>query len=53
MRPKRYKAILVEFMSFHDGCNYSADATFTREDLLKISPEGVCRWTNYRHDIHP
>lgn len=48
MRPKRYKAILVEFMSFHDGCNYSADATFTKEALLKISPEDVCRWMNYR-----
>ncbi|KAJ8550596.1 hypothetical protein ON010_g10473 [Phytophthora cinnamomi] len=47
MRPKRYKAILAEFMSFHDGCNYTTNASFTREDLLNISPEDVCRWINY------
>ncbi|KAG1689228.1 hypothetical protein DVH05_002722 [Phytophthora capsici] len=48
MRPKRYQAILVEFMSFINAQKYASDATFTREVLLKITPEDVCKWVNYR-----
>lgn len=48
MRLKRYQAILVEFMSFINAQKYASDATFTREVLLKITPEDVCKWVNYR-----
>ncbi|OWZ22772.1 hypothetical protein PHMEG_0002469, partial [Phytophthora megakarya] len=39
---------LVEFMTFTDDRSYASDGSFDSETLLKISPEDVCRWMNFR-----
>ncbi|KAI9987159.1 hypothetical protein PInf_023070 [Phytophthora infestans] len=48
MTSKRYKAILVEFMSFNDGRAYTTETVFSSEELLSVKPEDVCRWMNFR-----
>ncbi|EGZ28679.1 hypothetical protein PHYSODRAFT_309455 [Phytophthora sojae] len=34
-------------MTYNKNCSYTAYATFTRETLLRICPDDVCRWMNY------
>ncbi|GMF20876.1 unnamed protein product [Phytophthora lilii] len=48
MAPRRYKAVLVEFMSFNDTQKYSEDTEFSERPLLRITPEAICRWMNMK-----
>ncbi|OWZ02107.1 hypothetical protein PHMEG_00026388 [Phytophthora megakarya] len=42
----RYKPELTRFMSFKDSIVYSNDYVFTMDELLRITPDHVCRWMN-------
>ncbi|KAE9338649.1 hypothetical protein PF008_g11966 [Phytophthora fragariae] len=42
----RYKPELTKFMSFKDDVEYSNDRVFTPEELLRITPDHLCRWMN-------
>ncbi|ETM48591.1 hypothetical protein L914_06878 [Phytophthora nicotianae] len=42
----RYKPELVKFMSCKDGVSYRKGRTFTVDELLRITPEDLCRWMN-------
>lgn len=42
----RYKPELLGFMSFKDGVKYSSDREFTMAELLRITPDDLCRWMN-------
>ncbi|GMF66044.1 unnamed protein product [Phytophthora lilii] len=46
MALRKYKAVLVEFMSFNDTQKYSEDTEFSERSLLRITPEAICRWMN-------
>ncbi|KAE8967438.1 hypothetical protein PR003_g16884 [Phytophthora rubi] len=48
MKPKRYKAIICEFMAFRTGHTFSTDTTFSQAALLDITPDDVCHWMNSR-----
>ena len=45
---KAYKAVLIRFMSYKDDRAYSDAAAFSENDLLRITPDDVCRWMNFR-----
>ena len=40
----QYQSTMVEFMTFFHGVEYARDATFTREDLLEITPLDIKRF---------
>ncbi|KAG9411958.1 hypothetical protein AC1031_017595 [Aphanomyces cochlioides] len=48
MGDHRYRAIFARFMSMKDGVSYTADKTFSTEELLLVTPIDVCRWLNRR-----
>jgi hypothetical protein len=48
MAPRRYKAVLAEFMSFLDASKYDESVEFSKNRLLGITPDDVCRWMNVR-----
>ena len=48
MVDRRYKAVLIAFMSYHNGEDYTIDAEFTTEELVAITALDLARWFNYR-----
>ncbi|KAG6951395.1 hypothetical protein JG688_00013750 [Phytophthora aleatoria] len=44
MRANRYKSILFEYMAFNTGHSFNTDTVFSKNALLEITPDDVCRW---------
>ncbi|OWZ18461.1 LOW QUALITY PROTEIN: hypothetical protein PHMEG_0007446 [Phytophthora megakarya] len=42
----RYKPELTRFKSFKDGIAYSSNYVFTIDEVLRITPDDLCRWMN-------
>ena len=48
MSTKRYKSVLVKFMSYLDNHEYSIDHEFTTERLSQIKPPDLMQWLNFQ-----
>ena len=48
---KKKQSTMVDFMSYFHGKQdepYEKDATFTREELLEITPSDILEWMNLK-----
>jgi hypothetical protein len=45
---KKYKAILIQFMSYHDQIDYDKEHEFTQLELLAITPTDLVQWMSLK-----
>ena len=45
---EKYRPVLLKFMRFRDGADYSRDHVFTTEELATVTPSDICRWMKFR-----
>jgi hypothetical protein len=45
---KKYKAILIQFMLYHDQIDYDKEHEFTQLELSAITPTALVRWMSLK-----
>jgi len=45
---ERYRQVLVSFMSFKNNTQYPRDRVFTRDELVSITPDDICKYFKQR-----